>query len=297
MLEVWQTDLRWRPIEVLCAVGGAVKMELQLLQTWAVRQHVADVFIPISEAGLALRKKLSLQPQTKEDLNNVVLPDDGEPMLPGSEDLPVVECSAHPFSMASYADRTLDRVPSTSLSGQWHGLAYAIADEWRRSSNNFAPQWFIDEPSYDCDDTNLSATEATGYIPPSPRSHVCMVGKPDSIPRDASIDDDDNDDDTKKVCHWFTQYDPKAKPPHDDSRSPAQVRRSRRLLEKMGLTPPPSLARASRPSLLSAAAHFARATPSGARRRGRGGTRGFRRTDSRAMTGRTFAITSRWRAR
>ena len=66
--------------------------------------------------------------------------------------------------MASYADRTLDRVPSTSLSGQWHGLAYAIADEWRRSSNNSAPQWFVDEPSYDCDDTTLSATEATGYI-------------------------------------------------------------------------------------------------------------------------------------
>ncbi|KAL1751151.1 hypothetical protein FB107DRAFT_294105 [Schizophyllum commune] len=196
------------------------------------------VFIPISEAGLALRKKLSLQPQTKEDLNNGVLPDEGEPMLPGSEDLPVVECSAHPFYMASYADRTLDRVPSTSLSGQWHGLAYAIADEWRRSSNNFAPQWFVDEPSYDCDDTTLSATEATGYIPPSPRSQVCTVRKPDSIPRDASIDDDDDDDDTKKVCHWFTQYDPKAKPPRDDPRSPAQVRRSRRLLEKMGLTPP-----------------------------------------------------------
>ncbi|KAL1674360.1 hypothetical protein EV122DRAFT_220748 [Schizophyllum commune] len=195
------------------------------------------VFIPISEAGLALRKKLNLQPQTKEDLNNGVLPDEGEPMLPGTEDLPVVECPAHPFSMASYADRTLDRVPSTSLSGQWHGLVYAIADEWRRSSNNFAPQWFVDEPSYDCDDTTLSATEATGYIPPSPRSHICRVRKPTSVIRDPSIDDDD---DTKKVCHWFSQYDPKAKPPHDESRSPAQVRRSRRLLEKMGLTPPPS---------------------------------------------------------
>ncbi|KAI5888192.1 uncharacterized protein SCHCODRAFT_02670856 [Schizophyllum commune H4-8] len=195
------------------------------------------VFIPVSKAGWDLRRQFDLQPQTKEDLNGGILPDDGKPMLPGTEEFPVIECLVHPFSVASFADETLNRVRSTLLSGQYHALVFLIIDEWERPTNNYAPQWFIDEPTYDCDDTTLSATEATGYNPLPPDSDACTPRRPASILQDASIDEED---DLKKVCHWFSQYDPKAKPPREASRSPAKVRRSRRLQEKMGVTPPPS---------------------------------------------------------
>ncbi|KAL1726335.1 hypothetical protein EV714DRAFT_287279 [Schizophyllum commune] len=195
------------------------------------------VFIPVSKAGWDLRRKYSMQPQTQEDLNGGILPDDGKPMLPGTEDFPVVECFVHPFSVASFADETLNRVHTTVLSGQYHALASQIIDEWERPTNNYAPRWFIDEPNYDSDDSTLSATEATGYNPLPPDSDACTPRRPASILRDASIEEED---DLKKVCRWFSQYDPKAKPPREASRSPAKVRRSRRLQEKMGLTPPPS---------------------------------------------------------
>ena len=202
------------------------------------------VFIPVSKAGWELRKKFNFQPQTKEDLNGGILPDDGKPILPGTEDFPVVESYVHPFSVASFADETLNRVHTTVLSGQYHALASQIIDEWERPTNNYAPQWFIDEPTYDSDDTTLSATEATGYDPLPPDSDACTPRRPASILRNASIEEED---DLKKVCRWFSQYDPKAKPPREafrssvgvcSSRSPIRVRRSRRLQEKMGLTPP-----------------------------------------------------------
>ncbi|KAI5829441.1 hypothetical protein K523DRAFT_416726 [Schizophyllum commune Tattone D] len=200
------------------------------------------VFIPVSKAGWELRKKFNFQPQTKEDLNGGILPDDGKPILPGTEDFPVVESYVHPFSVASFADETLNKVHSTVLSGQYHALAYLIIDEWTRPTNNYAPQWFIDEPTYECDDSTLSATEANGYFLLAPGSEARAARRPASVSHDPSFDDDadDDDGDTNKVCHWFTQYDPKAKPPHDADRSPVKVRRSRRLQEKMGLTPPPS---------------------------------------------------------
>ncbi|KAI4524758.1 hypothetical protein K525DRAFT_193234 [Schizophyllum commune Loenen D] len=203
------------------------------------------VFIPVSKAGWGLQRKLNMQPQTMQDLNGGILPDDGKPMLPGTEDFPVVECFVHPFSVASFADETLNRVHTTVLSGQYHALASQIIDEWERPTNNYAPQWFIDEPTYDSDDSTLSATEATGYNPLPPDSDACTPRRPASILRDASIEEED---DLKKVCRWFSQYDPKAKPPREASRSPAKVRRSRRLQEKMGLTPPPSPSE-SEPSL------------------------------------------------
>ncbi|KAL1726328.1 hypothetical protein EV714DRAFT_219514 [Schizophyllum commune] len=200
------------------------------------------VFIPVSKAGWELRKQFNFQAQTKEDLNGGFRPDNGKPILPGSEDFPVVECCVHPFSVASFADETLNRVHAAVLSGQYSSLAYAVIDEWTRPTNNYAPQWFIDEPTYDCDDSTLSATEANGYFLLAPGSDACVARRPASVSHDPSVEDDDDDDegDTNKVCHWFTQHDPKAKPPHDADRSPAKVRRSRRLQEKMGLTPPPS---------------------------------------------------------
>ncbi|KAL1661559.1 hypothetical protein GGF50DRAFT_117870 [Schizophyllum commune] len=201
------------------------------------------VFIAMSKAGWTLRKEFTMQRQTTVDLNGGLQPDNGEPMEPGTEELPVVECYAHPFSVATFAEWMLARLRATSLSGQYDALAYVIIANWQRPSNNYAPQWFIDEPSYDCDDSTLSATAAAGYDESSSDADACTVREPAGVPRDPLINDDDGngyDNERKKVCHWFTQYDPKAKPPHDASRSPVRVRRSRRLQEKMDLTLPTS---------------------------------------------------------
>ncbi|KAL1751157.1 hypothetical protein FB107DRAFT_278951 [Schizophyllum commune] len=201
------------------------------------------VFIAMSKAGWALRKEFTMQRQTTVDLNGGLQPDNGEPMEPGTEELPVVECYAHPFSVATFAEWMLAKLRATRLSGQYDALAYVIIANWQRPSNNYAPQWFIDEPSYDCDDSTLSVTAAAGYDESSSDADACTVRESAGILRDPLINDDDDDDDDserKKVCHWFIHYDPKAKPPHDASRSPVRVRRSRRLQGKMGLTPPPS---------------------------------------------------------
>ncbi|KAL1740373.1 hypothetical protein HDZ31DRAFT_85468 [Schizophyllum fasciatum] len=178
------------------------------------------VFIPCTDAARTLLHQFRLQRQSEADLNGGLTPYDNEPCLPESWDLPIVECYAHPYS--------------TPLSGQWHAAVWNIVAEWDLDNRTPVPQWFVDEPSYDRDDGALSATEANGYDALTSVSEGIHEVAPTAALVDPGIDDDDH---RKKVCHWFTKIDPKAKPPRERSPPP---RRSRRIQEMIGMCPPPS---------------------------------------------------------
>ncbi|KAL1740374.1 hypothetical protein HDZ31DRAFT_47630 [Schizophyllum fasciatum] len=193
------------------------------------------VVIPSTDAARALLKEFPMQRQTDEDLNWGAVPSSlNKTCIAGSADLPVIECYAHPYAVATFANDALD-ISSTFLSGQWHMTSYNIISEWLFTNRTPVPQWFLDEPKYSCDDSDLSATEATGYDPSALNSEDSVT--PATILRDPSIDDDDY---RKKVCHWFTKIDPKAKPTREAFRAPVKPRRSKRIQAMLGEFPSPS---------------------------------------------------------
>ncbi|KAL1739214.1 hypothetical protein HDZ31DRAFT_49738 [Schizophyllum fasciatum] len=188
------------------------------------------VFIPRTDAARALQQEFKMQEQTDEDLNWGIMPCGNRPCVPGSEELPVVECYAHPYAVAAFANEVLS-TKSTMLSAQWRAAVYQITCEWELDNRAPVPQWFLDEPKYSHDDSDLSATEATGYDPCASSSEESATLA--TILRDPGIDDDDY---RKKVRHWLTKIDPKAKP----IRAPVKPRRSKRIQEMMGEFPSPS---------------------------------------------------------
>ncbi|KAL1727785.1 hypothetical protein EV714DRAFT_286211 [Schizophyllum commune] len=193
------------------------------------------VLIPHTNAARALQDSFKLQPQTTDDLNGGFLPYDNQPCLPESKDLPIVECHAHPYSIAIFADKKLNR-RSTILSGQWHAICGEIIDQWQLYTSITVPQWFVEDASYRWDDATLPATEATGYDPLESESEDALAKDPLAIERDPTIDDADY---RKKVCAWVSTIDPKAAPSRQGQRSPVRERHSRRLQEMRGLSPRP----------------------------------------------------------
>ncbi|TRM61325.1 hypothetical protein BD626DRAFT_599308 [Schizophyllum amplum] len=157
------------------------------------------------KAAHALQKQFKLQAQTDENLNGGIHPLDGNPLVPGSDRYPVLECYAHPFSISAYADKAFSmrrRKPLTdrwyalthqwyALTHQWYALTRWILAQWEQKLIK-PPQWFIDEPKLGEDDSELSATEAMGY---------CVT--PLTI---AGIDGDNNDERYwTKVEHYWTK--------------------------------------------------------------------------------------------
>ncbi|KAL1745076.1 hypothetical protein HDZ31DRAFT_37209 [Schizophyllum fasciatum] len=195
------------------------------------------VFIPITERGRALQDKFAMQQQTDDDLNGGVIPFNGEACLPKSKVFPVIECYAHPYSVSVFAGQVLDAVESTMLRGQWLALVNNLTRKWRRAILIPPPQWFVEEERYNCDDSMMSSTEATGYDPLGLFPAFTPVPAPELVLADNTIDDDDY---RKKVCRWFAKIDPKAKPAREALRKPVKPRRSRRLMEKASSYPPPS---------------------------------------------------------
>ncbi|TRM61367.1 hypothetical protein BD626DRAFT_85585 [Schizophyllum amplum] len=196
------------------------------------------VFIPYTDAARALQDEFKLQPQTEEDLNGGVEPSDGSRCLEGSDQFRIVECYAHPFSVATFADKIFWK-RSTSLSAQWHACACKLVGQWR-SGRIKPPRWFIDEPKYGLDDSDLSGTEASGYLLCA--SEEIRVPEPVDIVRDLDVADSNY---RKKACIWLSsigpEFDPiEENPPPEPIHSPVQLRRSERLRNRYGPYTPPS---------------------------------------------------------
>ncbi|KAL1685048.1 hypothetical protein GGG16DRAFT_129648 [Schizophyllum commune] len=183
------------------------------------------VYIPYTDTARALQDEFKLPPQTMEDLNDGICPMDNKPFDEGSDQFPVIECHAHPYSMAVAALAMFEK-RSTRLTAQWHDLVWQITALWR-SRRVQPPQWFVDSPKYGLYDDALSASEATGYIP---LALLHGVSKPEPIVRNLGIPDDGV---AKKCAHWVICIPPDAPPPEEDHPCPEyRERRSERIAKR-----------------------------------------------------------------
>ncbi|KAL1686830.1 hypothetical protein GGG16DRAFT_63529, partial [Schizophyllum commune] len=175
------------------------------------------VFIPCTDAARALQKKFKLQAQTKEDLNGGICPVDDKPYEDGSDQFPVVECLAHPFSVCSHA-YTMFIKRSTILTSQWHVLCGRIIRSWLYGDID-PPAWFLNEPRYGQDDEDLAPSEATGYLLES-TAHADESAK---LLESNQLPDNHY---CKKCTNWTLEVPPDAPPPEEDP--PHSVYRERR---------------------------------------------------------------------
>ncbi|KAL1700384.1 hypothetical protein EV121DRAFT_295277 [Schizophyllum commune] len=158
-----------------------------------------------------------MQAQTKEDLNGGISPVHNKPFLDGSDQFPVVECLAHPFSICSHAYDVLHR-RSTTLTSQWQVLCARIVGNWLYGRIK-PPSWFLDEPRYGQDDEDLAPSEATGYPLESTRD----ADESAKLLESGQLPDNHY---CKKCTHWALEVPPDAPPPEEDP--PHSVYRERR---------------------------------------------------------------------
>ncbi|KAL1743441.1 hypothetical protein HDZ31DRAFT_65050 [Schizophyllum fasciatum] len=183
------------------------------------------VFIPCTDAARALQQEFKLQPQTPEDLNDGIYPLDNTPCREGSDQFSVIECHAHPYSVAINAHRKLVR-HSTILTGQWHALAWRIMALWNARMK--PPRWFAESPPYTMHNEDLTRSEASGYIP------IALNGLPAPEPnrtlQNVKLAEDSYQ---MKAAKWTIDVGPDADPPEDEPlRIAYAIRRSRRIQER-----------------------------------------------------------------
>ncbi|KAL1727816.1 hypothetical protein EV714DRAFT_216480 [Schizophyllum commune] len=167
------------------------------------------VFLPYTDAARKLQSEFGLAQQTAEDLNDGIDPLTNAPYDEGTDRFPVVECHAHPFSVAIHAyHRLWSR--STSSTAQWHSLVWEMTQAWS-SEYITPPRWFVDSPRYSLHDENLSPSEASGYLPALP-AHLRRP-EPINILRDCKIPEENCPD---KCAKWAFEVPPDAPPPKED---------------------------------------------------------------------------------
>ncbi|TRM61322.1 hypothetical protein BD626DRAFT_631853 [Schizophyllum amplum] len=204
------------------------------------------VFIAYSKAARALQEQLKLQAQTDEDMNGGIHPLDGNPCVPGSNLLPILECYPHPFSISVYADKAFSMRRRTPITDQWYTLTRRILEHWEQQLIQ-PPQWFIDEPKLGEDDDELSATEASGYwLHSSADKGTAKAWAGNGVMVHV---DDYKEHCWKRIDLWVNSVDPDASDPdaplpsikdpntthlHTNTfqRSPLQLRRSHRIRAK-----------------------------------------------------------------
>ncbi|KAL1739627.1 hypothetical protein HDZ31DRAFT_85814 [Schizophyllum fasciatum] len=168
------------------------------------KTYTRYVYIAVTDAAHRLQAQLGLQPQTNEDLSGI-LPGDNEPCQEGTDLYPVVECHAHPYTIAVFANKML-WIHNTTVTEQWHALNGNITNSWvfRRTNPSTS---FIDAPRYDADDCE-----------PDP---LAILGE-------SSITEGDP---RKLIADWAcNKIDPNAPPPEEKPiRIEYKVRRSERI--------------------------------------------------------------------
>ncbi|KAI5834239.1 hypothetical protein K523DRAFT_348200 [Schizophyllum commune Tattone D] len=142
------------------------------------------------------------------------------PLKAGSEQLPVIECYAHPYSISDFADEVFV-FRSTLLTGPVHALVYRIRYLWI-SVYVKPPRWFVNSLNYMISDEDLNSSEASGYVPLVRGG--CTKPNPVSVHLDSTIPEDSV---PKKCAHWALGMPPDAPPPEEDELlSPYHERRS-----------------------------------------------------------------------
>ncbi|KAL1744968.1 hypothetical protein HDZ31DRAFT_82294 [Schizophyllum fasciatum] len=179
-----------------------------------------------SPAGM-YRYEFDLQPQTAEDLNGGIHPVLNKPCREGSDQLPVVECSAHPYSICSFANRMFSNRTSM-LAAQWHVIVGFVTHLWNREQIT-PPKWFLDARRYEVDDESLAPSEATGYDPVW-STRGAPIPDAANVMRDVKIPEGNY---RKRVAGWVAKLDPKAPPPEEKPiRTEYKPRRSDRIRRK-----------------------------------------------------------------
>ncbi|KAL1744941.1 hypothetical protein HDZ31DRAFT_82276 [Schizophyllum fasciatum] len=172
------------------------------------------VFIPFTDAARQLQKEFKMQPQTEDDLNGGIHPVSSEPVVPGTDAFPVVECYAHPFSVSKMAWRALRRHAYGGLRviTQWLSLMICIHRQWT-SDDVKVPHWFVEAPLREWDDVTVKGSEGSGYGLPDPnplmRDSPCAYDWPEL--------DTNYAEPRAKVLEWFTK-----------TRQPCKLRRPQR---------------------------------------------------------------------
>ncbi|KAL1678787.1 hypothetical protein EV122DRAFT_211307, partial [Schizophyllum commune] len=122
------------------------------------------VFILFSGAARNLQTEFNMQPQTVDDQNGGVHPVTGEAVFPGSDQYPIIDCHAHPYSVSSYATMVFSFgfIDGTAHTAQWAILVGFVERQWRCPEFT-VPQWFLDAPKKGANVYEVTGSEKSGY--------------------------------------------------------------------------------------------------------------------------------------
>ncbi|KAL1743431.1 hypothetical protein HDZ31DRAFT_83417 [Schizophyllum fasciatum] len=228
------------------------------------------VFVPFSDAARQLQKDFKLQPQTEDDMNGGIEPISGDPVIPGTDDLPVLESYAHPFSVFCASWDTLGYYDygRSPVILQWLPIMFCIRRQWT-SDDIKIPRWFTDAPSRESDDVTVQGSERLGYdLPSAPNSLVRTPLGVEDI-RKANISE--YSEPRAKVLEWFTK-----------TRPPCMLRRTQRRKERASPYAsklPVSRCRRASPVVRRELRRVAKGVPAWVQRNGCFPTEGFSSTD------------------
>ncbi|KAL1672388.1 hypothetical protein EV122DRAFT_294903 [Schizophyllum commune] len=194
------------------------------------------VFIPFTDAARELQKEIGMQPQTENDMNGGMHPIHESPAHSGSDEFPVVELAAHPYSVCSFAKQGFEyHRLGNYITAQWSTCVSFILNQWMWEKVT-VPQWFLDAPKQEQGDSRVYGSERSGYTLPPVNSIVHTAPKIEDI---LKYDHSDYPQPREKVMDWY----PRLKPPFEDpDRAPYILRRSARIAKTSNpyARPPPT---------------------------------------------------------
>ena len=153
-------------------------------------------------------------------MNGGVHPIENKALFPGSDQFPVVESHAHPFSVCNYANDAFEhrhfggRIPS-----QWAICTNFVLRQWRNPKFT-VPQWFLDAPKKDAGDYSIDGSEKSGYTLSSLLNSLQRA--PGDLDEILKVSEVDYPELREKVLEWFER-----------NKQPSKLRRSKRIAERM----------------------------------------------------------------
>ncbi|KAL1727939.1 hypothetical protein EV714DRAFT_216324 [Schizophyllum commune] len=190
------------------------------------------VFIPFTDAARELQTEIGMQPQTDDDMNGGIHPIHESPAHDGSNEFPVVECHAHPYSVSSFAKQAFEyHRLGTYITAQWSTCVSFILLQWMWAKVE-VPQWFLEAPKQSDGDWAVYGSEKSGYTLPPVNSVVRTTQDIEDI---LKIDHSDYPRPREKVLDWYPRLKPSRSGDLAVSRSLCFPRRSERLEKRSSL--------------------------------------------------------------